>query len=184
MRGRALRTARSTEPVSSVCTWIEPKVGPSALRPSRSTSASTGAASVSSTGREAPALVHRARIAVRCEHLELEHLDAPRAQLLRGLAHELVRDALAARLGPHVEHVEHASALTGLRRDGETDIVGEQDDVLADRLLQLAQVLVGVVVAPFGVGDLLVERVPELAHEREIVGGCVANHGMRCASNR
>ncbi len=135
-------------------------------------------------GREPPALVHRARIAVRREDFELEHVGALRSKLGCGLADELVRDALPACLGPHVKKVEEAEAVAGLRRDGETDVVGEQDDVLADRLLQLAQVLLRVVVVPFGVGDFHVEGVPQLAHECEIVGGCVANHWRRCASKR
>ncbi len=135
-------------------------------------------------GCEAPALVDRACVAVRREHLELECAHALRTQLLCNFADELVRDALATRLGAHVEDVEHADALTGLRGDGEADVVGEQDDVLADCLLEFAEVVLGVVVAPRRLGKLPFERVPELAHEREIVSGCGTNHGARCASNR
>ncbi len=49
IRGRNFCTARSTAPVSSVCTWIEPNVGPVG-RSRRFSSDATGAASVSSTG--------------------------------------------------------------------------------------------------------------------------------------
>jgi starch synthase len=80
--------------------------------------------------------------------------------------------------------LEHADAITDGHCDRESDVVGEQDDLLADRLLHLAQVLGGIAVAPLGIGHLRVEGVPELTHEREIVSGCGANQGMRCASNR
>src|SRR5581483_3604128 len=47
---------------------------------------------------EAPALVDRARLAVRREHLELEHLHSLLAESSRDLANELGREAAPSRL--------------------------------------------------------------------------------------
>jgi hypothetical protein len=135
-------------------------------------------------GREAPTLVHGTRRAVRRKHLELDHVGTALAQLRGCFAHELGSDTAPARLGPHVDDVEEPSALALFRRDGKTNVVSEQDDILADRSLERAGVVFRVVVTPLGVRDLGFEGTPQLAHEREVVGGRGPDHGMRCASSR
>ena len=96
--------------------------------------------------------------------------------MLHDLAHERVRDALAARLRSHIEDVERAGALACLLRDCEANLVDEQHDVLRDHPLELMETPLRVVIAPVRLGDIQLEGAPELAHEREVIGGCGANH--------
>ena len=139
-------------------------------------------------GDEPPALVDGPRGLVRREHLELEHLGAVRAQARGRLAQELGGDAVPARGAAHVEHVEEAELRTRLRRDRETEglpvLLGEEHDPVAHTAFERGEVVVAVALPPRRVGDLGLELEPELADEREVVGGRWADHGTRCASRR
>ena len=53
-----------------------------------------------------------------------------------------------------------------------------------EALREQARVRLGVVFTPLRVRNLRTERMPELAYERKIVGGCGAKHGLRWASRR
>ena len=118
------------------------------------------------------------------QYLELQHVRAELAEPCRGRAHEIRRDASPAGGRPDVDDVEKAEPRSTLRRDRETDIVGEEHDVVVDRALERGQILLAVVVVPLGVGHLGLERAPQLAYERQILGGGSANHGTRRASSR
>jgi hypothetical protein len=94
------------------------------------------------------------------------------------------RDPLAPRFGPDVDDIEEPEPRALPRRDGEADLVGEQDDVVEHRLVERRDVLVAVGVAPLRVRDLCLECEPELANERQIVGCGLADHGVRWARRR
>ena len=65
-----------------------------------------------------------------------------------------------------------------------TFLACEQDDLVADRVLEPSKVLGKVVLAPRLVRNLLVERLPELADERQVFGGRGADHGIRYWARR
>ena len=105
------------------------------------------------------------------------------------LAHERRSDAGAARRGTHVEAREIADArsrLLGDREPGRLAVALCDQDVpaLAEALLDLREILLGVVVAMRRVLELGHELPEELADERQVGVGGFADHGMRWESNR
>jgi hypothetical protein len=114
--------------------------------------------------------------------------DATTSQARCGLAHERLGDTPPARLRSDVEDVDEAEPRALSHRDHQADggtvVLGEQHDALADRTLELGEILGRVVVVPLCLGDLDVELVHELAHELQVFGGGGADHGTRCASRR
>jgi hypothetical protein len=86
-------------------------------------------------------------------------------------------------LRPDIDDLEEAEPLAPPARNCESVVVREQDDLLPNRLLEPGEILGEVILAPRLVRDLLVEGLPQLAHERQVVGGRGADHGLRnCAS--
>ena len=133
---------------------------------------------------ESPAVIDRTRLGVRREHLELEHLHAAFTHLSGDLAHELRRKAAPPRFGPDIDDVEEAEPLPLPLRDREAVLACEQDDLVADRVLEPSKVLGKVVLAPRLVRNLRIERLPQLADERQVVGGGGTDHGVRYWARR
>src|SRR5579862_1954174 len=135
-------------------------------------------------GRESKPLVDGTRYGVALEHVKLEHLGTTAVRLRRSRLDKLAREPLAARIRSYIEEVEDAAPRSIELDDHDAVVVGEQDAAVHERALDVRELLGTVVVTPRQVRLLDAEGVPELAYERQVLGGGGADHGTRCASSR
>jgi len=98
--------------------------------------------------------------------------------------HELRRKAAPPRFRPDVNDVEEAEPLPLPLRDREAVLACEQDDLVADRVLEPSKILGKVVLAPRLIGNLRIEGLPQFADERQVVGGRGTDQGIRYWARR
>ena len=122
-------------------------------------------------------------------HLEVEEAQARVAVVLDHLAHELLGDPLAPRIGHDVEIGDAGCRRAPAPRERETDdasvLLGDERELLVHDLGDLAQLGLDVEVDVLRLGDLALERAPELAELLQIrLGGVPDAHGVRSPSSR